>query len=89
MSGSVQCPHSDLHFDLNNVCLTDTNLHYLEIKAKCNTCEKKMIFRGLPHGVSPSRPTGDIDGSEARLPFLAEGENLMGEPAGFIGGKIT
>ncbi len=85
MSGSTQCPHSDLHFEINNQGFHDTNLHYLEIRAKCNTCGKPMCFRGLPLGLSPHRPTGELGGYEVRLPFVGEGEELQNEPPGFIG----
>ncbi len=85
MNASTQCPHSDLHFDLNHVGLADTNVHYLEIKARCKICEKPMVFRGLPLGLTPYHPTGEVGGFEARLPFLAEGEELSGNIVGFTG----
>lgn len=83
MSGSSQCPHSDLHFHLNNAYFGDTNIHYLEIKAHCNICKAPMVFRGLPAGLSPEHPTASIDGQEAVLPFLAADEDLTGKPFGY------
>lgn len=83
IGGSSQCPHSDLHFHLNNASFGNTNIHYLEITAKCKICDADMVFRGLPGGMSPDRPTSSIDGKELILPFLGEGEELTGKPAGY------
>lgn len=81
---SSQCPHSDLHFHLNNAHFGNTNLHYLEIKARCNICGVDMVFQGVPVGMVPDRPAASADGKELRLPFLAEGEELVGKPVGFL-----
>lgn len=83
MSGSTQCPHSDLHFHLNNSGFGDTNLHYLEIKASCKVCDKPMVFRCNAFGVLPDQPTVSIDRTEIVLPFMAEGEELVGAPLGY------
>lgn len=80
--GSAQCPHSDLHFNLNNAAFGNTNLHYLEISAKCTICNIEMVFRG-PTGMSPEFPACSLDGKEIRLPFLGDGETLIGKPIGF------
>lgn len=77
---SSQCPHSDLHFHLNNASFGNTNLHYLEIKAACSICGADMVFRGVAVGVNPNQPTCSVDGKELFLPFLGEGEELVGEP---------
>lgn len=84
MSGSAACPHASLHFDINHSWSGDTNLRYLEIKARCNGCGARMIFRGMPCGLSPEQPTADLEGYEARLPMIAEGEPLRGKPIGFM-----
>lgn len=83
MAASSQCPHSDLHIEVNNASFGDTNLHYLEIRATCRICSKRIAFRGAPNGMSPEFPTMAPDGSEVRLPFLADGEELIGRPIGF------
>jgi hypothetical protein len=80
--GSAQCPHSDLHFNLNNAAFGNTNLHYLEITAKCTICGTSMVFCG-PTGMGPDQPACSLDGKEIRLPFLAEGEELVGKPIGY------
>lgn len=85
MTGSTQCPHSDLHIELKNVGMDDSNIHYLEIKARCKICEKDMVFRGLTLGLTPNHPTSELGGYEARLPFLGEGEELTGNTIGFTG----
>lgn len=89
MNASTQCPHSDLHFEIRNVGFSDTNLHYLEIKARCKICELPMVFRGLPLGLTPAHPTGELGGQEARLPFLADGEEMTGKVAGFVGRVLS
>jgi hypothetical protein len=81
--GSSQCPHSDLHFHLNNAGFGNTNIHYLEINATCKICDRKMVFRGVPVGIGPDRPMGSLDGTEIRIPFLAEDEELTGTPVGY------
>ena len=80
--GSAQCPHSDLHFHLNNASFGNTNLHYLEVTAKCTICGTSMVFRG-PTGIGPDQPACSLDGKEIRLPFLGEGEELTGKPIGY------
>lgn len=93
MSASTQCPHNDLHFELNNQCFGDTNLHYLEISARCKICDKQMLFRG-PGGLSPAHPTVSLFGDQVNLPFLGEGEEVTGKPTGYSistrpGGRAT
>lgn len=83
MTASTQCPHSELHFSLNNAAFGNTNLHYLEIKAVCKICDKPMVFRGVPVGMSPDGPAASLDGTELRLPFMSEGDELTGKPIGF------
>lgn len=48
-----------------------------------------MIFRGALFGLSPDRPTMAADGSEMRLPFLGEGEELTGKVISFTGRMVT
>ena len=88
MSGSQQCPHSDVHFDLEHICLKDSSIHYLQIKGRCKICSKTIEFRGLPFGVTPAHPTMAVDGSEIVIPFLGEGEELTGQKIGFVGRQV-
>jgi len=85
MSATVQCPHSDLHIAVNHVAFGDTNVHYLEIRARCKVCDRPVVFRGVPLGLSPHHPTGELGGYEVRLPFLVEGEEPTGKLLGFTG----
>jgi hypothetical protein len=80
---SAQCPHSDLHFHLNNACFGNTNLHYLELTATCKICEMPMVFRGARMGMGADEPRTSVDGTEIRIPFIGAGEELIGEPAGY------
>jgi len=79
---SSQCPHTEIDLDLNNAGFGDTNLHYLEITGRCKLCDKALRFRGRM-GMGPNEPGISIDGSEIRIPFLVEGEELTGDPIGF------
>lgn len=88
MSGSTQCPHSDLHFHLHNQGFHDTNVHYLEVKATCKICNKPMIFRGCPLGLTPAHPTMSLDGTEIRLPFLGEDEEPGGNLISVVGRQV-
>ena len=83
MSATTQCPHSYLHFHLNNACFGGTNLHYLELTARCQICGCDMVFPGWPMGSSPDHPAISPDGKELRIPFLGEGEERTGAPVGF------
>jgi hypothetical protein len=87
MSASGQCHHPNVHFDLNHVCLGDSNTHYLELKARCTVCGCRMIFQGegLPFGCSPKVPTIAIDGSELNIPMRGEDEQPTGSQLGFTG----
>lgn len=85
MSASTQCPHTDLDIQINLINFEDSNVHYMEVKASCKICGKPMVFQGLPLGVSPHQPTGELGGYEARLPFLGEGEEPTGKLIGFTG----
>lgn len=82
MSASTQCPHSDLHIDVNNAGFGNTNLHYLEIKAHCTICGKPAVFRG-PVGMQPDHPAMSLAGDEVRLPFVIEGETYDGKAHGY------
>lgn len=86
MSASTQCPHSDPHFNLELAAFGDTNIRYLEITGHCNVCGAALRFLGLPLGLTPSRPTGALDGSEARLPVMFGEEEYDGKAVGFTGG---
>lgn len=76
MSGSTQCPHSNLawHFHVNG--FVDSNVASATVAAKCNICGKRMkLDRGLPMGASSRGPTqaGD-DSLGIMFPMIAEGE---------------
>lgn len=86
---STSCPHSDLHIEINNAGFGDSNIHYLEIKARCKICDKPLAFRGAPLGLSPMQPTMAFDGSEIRIPFLVEGEEYDGKALGFTGRQVV
>jgi hypothetical protein len=79
VTASSKCHHPDLHFHLNHVCMADTNVHYLEVTAKCNVCDAPMLFRGCPLGLTPAHPTASLGGDEIRLPMIAEGEEPTGK----------
>ena len=85
---SSRCPHSDVHFHINNAGFGNTNIHYLEITGHCNICDKPLVFRGAPLGMTPMHPTMALDGSEIRLPFLVEGEEYDGNAMGFVGRQV-
>jgi len=89
MSASSQCHHPDLHFDLHHQGFHDTNIHYLEIKARCTVCGVPMKFRGCPLGVTPAHPTMALDGSEIRVPFTGENEEYDGKSIGFVGKQVA
>lgn len=65
------------------------NIHYLEVKARCKICDRQMVFRGLPLGLSPQHPTGDLGGYEVRLPFLADGDEPKGNLIGFTSKPVS
>jgi hypothetical protein len=78
------CPHARLDVKLNIAHFGDTNIKYLEITATCEVCDRPMTFRGVPDmGQSPDKPMVNIDATEIRLPIIAEGEAVVGKPAGF------
>lgn len=83
-----QCPHSNVHWSIHHQGFHDSNIHYLEIKGVCAICDKKLIFRGCPLGMTPQHPTMALDGSEIRLPFMAEGEEYDGKSIGFVGRQV-
>jgi len=78
-----QCPHNDVHYQLNLASFGDTNIRYLEITAACKICSRPMRFQGVPIGVSPAIPTMAADGSEVRLPVMFGEEVYDGRAIGF------
>jgi len=84
MTASAQCPHSDVHCNFNLVSFDDTNVRYLEVVGHCNVCQQPMIFRGLPLGLSPDRPTASAGGEEVRLPMMFGEEEYDGRGIGFL-----
>ena len=87
--GEGECPHSDIHWRIHHQAFHDCNLHYLEIKGRCELCDKPLIFRGAPLGMTPKHPTMSLGGEEIRLPFLAEGEEPKGKIIDFVGHEVT
>lgn len=85
MSASSQCPHSDLHINVHHQAFGDCSIHYLEIRAHCKICDRPVVFRGCPLGMTPAHPTMALDGSEVRLPFLVGDDELTGKGIGFVG----
>lgn len=76
MSGSTQCPHSDIDWHQHVTGFHDSNVASVVITAKCNICGKRMkLDRGLPMGASSYGPTqaGD-DTLGIMFPMIAEGE---------------
>lgn len=84
MSASTQCPHSDVHFHLNQAVSGDTPLRTLEISGHCKICNAPMHFRSDVVGSLPTRPTASPDGTEARLPFVFGDEHATGKEVGFV-----
>ena len=82
MSGSTQCPQSDVAFHINMASFGDTNIRFLEVSGSCNICGAEMRFRG-PAGLSPNQPTVSIGGEEASLPFMFGDETYDGKATGF------
>ena len=89
MNASSQCPHNDLHINIQHIGFDDSNIQYIEIKATCRICDKPMVFQGLPLGLTPAHPTGELGGYEVRLPILAEGEELTGKILSFAGKVVS
>ncbi len=70
------CQHENFEFDLNVVTVEpDTNGNYprgytmLELKVSCSDCGVPFAFKGLPGGMSPSRPMVSPFGEELRAPI--------------------
>lgn len=88
---SARCPHPHLHFHLNDASFGNTNLRYLEIRARCEACGQAVKFRG-PIGMGPQQAMVSLDGEEVRVPFLIGDETLTGNPASYhmkAGGKLS
>lgn len=88
MSGSTQCPHSDVHPHLNEARFGNTNIRYLEVSGRCKICDQPIRFRGAPLGMTPTHPTMALDGSEIVLPFLFGDEEFDGKAISFVGGPV-
>lgn len=76
MSGSTQCPHSDIAFHQHVTGFVDSNVSSVVVTAKCNICGKRMkLDRGLPMGATSRGPTqaGD-DSLGIMFPMIAEDE---------------
>lgn len=80
-----QCPHPEVHFNLNSSRFGNTNIRYLEITAACKICDAPMRFRGLPFGMTPHHPTMAADGLEVILPHMFGDEEYDGKAIGMVG----
>lgn len=77
MSGSVQCPHTDLDFDIRVTKMIDSNVGSLRLRASCKTCGARIrLNRGVPMGASSRFPTADAEMHYGGIliPMLADGE---------------
>lgn len=83
MSASARCPHVDVHIHVNCAHVGDSNTKYLEITARCKTCDVPMVFPCGNAGSSPMFPAVNVDGSEIRVPMRAEGEEPEGSQLGY------
>lgn len=83
MSASAQCPHPDVHFNLNHHRSGDSNTHYVELTCKCSLCDIDMIFPCPAVGMSPAHPSASVDNKELRIPMRGEGEDPCGAQTGF------
>lgn len=72
-----------LGLTLNVQHFGDSNIKYLEVKARCNVCGRPAQFRGTTVGLSPTEPTIGLDGEEAIFPFLFAGEVYDGKAMGY------
>jgi hypothetical protein len=82
MSGSVRCPHTQVHYELNLASFGNTNIRYVEIKGACKLCDAPMVFQGRV-GVSPLEPTVSLGGFEASLPVMFGDEEYDGRATGY------
>lgn len=82
MTGSTQCPHNDVHYNLNLAAFGDTNLRYLEITGRCKICNAPLRFRG-PMGVAPDVAKISVDRETLHAPLLFGDEQLTGSPVGY------
>jgi hypothetical protein len=60
-----------------------------DIKIHCVECGKPFEFVGLPMGSSPMQPMCSVDGQEARMPIMPQGEQMRMDLAGFTIRKIS
>jgi len=77
MSASSKCPHMDLHCDFHLTSMRDSNVHSLQLTARCNLCGKRLkLSRGLAMGASSRGPSiaADTDFLGILIPVIAEGE---------------
>lgn len=82
MSGSTQCPHSDIDYHMHYTSMSDSNVGSLQITAACKICGKRLkLSRGLHMGAHSNVPTiaPDTDGLGILLPVIAEGEEATKE----------
>ena len=76
MSGSAQCPHSDIDWHTHLTVMGDSNVASVQITAKCKICGKPMdLARGCILGASSRHPT-KASGTEGGIlfPMIAIGE---------------
>lgn len=83
MSASSKCPHFHFEANVEVARIEDTGLKYAHVTIICIDCGKPAVFRGLEIGVSPDHATGDVEGKEARLPFVLDPDDYNGNGLGY------
>ncbi len=63
------CNHPDFHTTVNVCRIEDTLSYDVEIRIRCISCGMPFRFKGLPHGISVTKPMLSIFGNEASLPI--------------------
>jgi len=69
------CKHLQFKAQCNVFRLTDSDDpekvtgYTMEVSVMCMECFRPFEFIGLPNGMSPSYPTVDVEGIEARMPI--------------------
>ena len=76
MRRNKECEHKKFRIDGNMCFLTDSSSFMLELKIFCSECDLPFQFLGLPCGLNMEGVTVDVDGLEARLSMVPQGEIL-------------
>jgi hypothetical protein len=70
--------HEGFALEAVTVHIEGSNLYYTELTMRCSTCGTPMAFRG-PLGLSPDHPTVSLDGLQATIPAVPDGEELRSD----------